>query len=152
MTAVLPPPGGSARPEILQRAVELLARERSDEARWNGLAQLAGPCAVVHLSAAGDRWLFHWPSPGWPLRIHSPQRLPPHADVAARASRRRAWSMVAAPGDLLLAYTAPLAEADATPVDLRRAASEGGPGAVDLLDAAAERTKTPLSGLAVEVH
>jgi hypothetical protein len=151
LTAILPPQGGEAAPELLDEVVALLARERSDEARLRGVAQLAGACAVVHLSPAADRWLFRWPSPTWPLWVHSAQRMPPHADVAPRASRQQAWSMLAAPGDLVLACAAPLAGAKDARAALRRAAEDGGPAAVDRLGTEAERASTPASGLAVEV-
>jgi hypothetical protein len=152
MTAVLAPPGGSARDDLLGQVVELLARERSDEARGAGLAQTAGSCGVVHLSAAGDRWLFHWPNAAWSLRLHSPQRLPSRADIGARASSQRTWSMIAAPGDLILAGRATLATTGQGQIDLWRALEEGGPSAVDLLDGSAELAGTGLGGLVVEVH
>jgi hypothetical protein len=152
MTAVLFPPGSGPRDETFGRVVELLARERSDEARRTGLARAAGSCAVVHLSATGDRWLFHWPSPTWPLRIHSPQRLPPCADIAARASDQQAWSMPATPGDLVFGCTGSAVAADRAPVDLWHALEEGGPAAVDLLDDVTEPEGTVQGGLAVEVH
>jgi len=152
MTAVLPPPQHSAGPELLEQVVDLLSRERSDEARLGGLSELAGPCAVVHLSALSDRWLFCWPSPTWPLWVHSVQRLPPLADVAGRSAHQRTWSMTAAPGDLLLASTAPLGDDEEDRAALRRALEEGGPAAVDLIASRAQDPEVPLCGLAVEVH
>jgi hypothetical protein len=151
MTAVLFPPGSGARDAVLGRVVELLARERSDEARGTGLAQVAGSCAVVHLSAACDRWLFHWPSPTWPMGIYSPQRLPARAVIGARASNQRAWSMIAAPGDLVLACSGPLVEADRARIDLWGTLEEGGPAAVDLLDGSTELARAVRGGVAVEV-
>lgn len=153
MTAVLPDPRGEADPELAKQVVDLLARERSDEARADGLSRLAGPCGVVHLSASGDRWLFCWPQPTWPLWIHSAQRLPLHADLSGRCAHRRAWWMAAAPGDLILASTGPLGGAgEDVPARLRRAFDEGGPAAVDLVASLPERPGSPLSGLAMEVH
>jgi hypothetical protein len=152
LTAVLPPPDGGADPELARRVVELLGRERSDDARLQGFSQLAGPCAVVHLSPNGDRWLFCWPEPSWPLWIHSAQRLPQHAEVSGRAAHQRAWWMTAAPGDLILASNAPLSAVGDVRAALRRAFDDGGPAAVDLVASMPERAEGPLAGLAIEVH
>lgn len=145
---MIAPPRGEAKPELLRAALDLLARERGDEARLRELPELAGSCGVVNLSPAGDCWLFCWPSAAWPLWLHSPQRLPAHASIAGRSARARAWSMGAAPGDVLLASTAPLG--DEAP--LRRAAEEGGPSAVDRVAAASAGAEAPLCGLVAEVH
>lgn len=152
LTAVLPPPGGGADPELARRVVELLGRERSDDARLDGLPQLAGPCAVVHLSANGDRWLFCWPEPTWPLWIHSAQRLPQLAEVSGRAAHQRAWWTAAAPGDLILASNAPFSAGGDVGAALRRAFDDGGPAAVDLVASMPERAEGPPAGLAIEVH
>lgn len=151
MTCVLSPPGTQDTDALLEKVVELLARERSDEARLSGLARLAGSSGVLHLYASSDRWLFAWPDPRWPLHVHSPQRLPSHADIATRSPRQTTWSMLAAPGDLVLACAAPMA-IDPTNAELGRALEEGGPAAVDLLGATAQRANIPLSGVAVEVN
>ncbi len=151
LTAILVPQGVVAAPDLLDQVVALLSRERSDEARLRGVLQLAGACGVMHLTPAADRWLFCWPSTTWPLWVHSAQRMPPHSDVAPRASRQQAWTMLAAPGDLVVACAVPLAGAADARAALRLAAEEGGPAAVDRLGTEAERAGTPVSGLAVEV-
>jgi hypothetical protein len=152
LTAVLPAQDSAPLPGI-ERVVEAVRKSEPDGEKEAALAELLGTgVGVVHLSPAAREWLFYWPSPGWPLLIHSSTRLPPRFDLRATIERLESWvlRMAAAPGDLVVGTTrSPPGVMTDTMWD---AMADGGPVLLDLFTQTLRAKPASMCGVLVEVR